>query len=257
MTNQQATLIWKSADQKRNSFYPQVNKLTRSALNRQIAPVILAIREGELEADTLVQLVSQKPIEELFLKIYPMVGASFARDSYRQILSQQKMQRKAEPVSDWMNYMRNFALTRAGMKIVNITDTTRKFVRKILDKAISEGFGIDKTARLMQDEYAGISLRRAEVISRTEIISSSNSGSLAGARSTGLRLNKIWVSTKDNRTRRNPKDKFDHVEADQQEVDLEASFRVSGEELDVPGVGGSAGNTIQCRCTVAYRRKTV
>jgi uncharacterized protein with gpF-like domain len=64
-------------------------------------------------------------------------------------------------------------------------------------------------------------------------------------------LRKRWLSARDRRTRRNPPDDYDHVEADGQERALDEPFLVSGELLDHPGdPSGSAGNVINCRCAV-------
>jgi uncharacterized protein with gpF-like domain len=69
---------------------------------------------------------------------------------------------------------------------------------------------------------------------------------------------KQWLSTRDDRTRQPPGSEFDHAAADGQEVGLEEPFNVSGESLMFPGdtsMGASAGNTIQCRCTLTYITK--
>ena len=48
----------------------------------------------------------------------------------------------------------------------------------------------------------------------------------------------------------------DHAEADGQEVGMDEAFDVGGEQLMYPGdPAGSAGNTINCRCTVIYNSK--
>jgi hypothetical protein len=58
-------------------------------------------------------------------------------------------------------------------------------------------------------------------------------------------LQKRWLSTGDNRTRDS------HLAAHGQIVPVDEPFLVDGEELNHPkDPGGSAGNTINCRCTV-------
>ena len=70
---------------------------------------------------------------------------------------------------------------------------------------------------------------------------------------TGLKLQKEWVSAQDERTRQSPPDEFDHVEADGQVVGMKDAFTVGGEQLMFPGdPGASAGNLINCRCSVVY-----
>lgn len=68
-------------------------------------------------------------------------------------------------------------------------------------------------------------------------------------------LTKTWRSQGDSRVRREPKSKFDHLEADGQVVPLDQPFVVSGEQLMWPGdtsLGASLGNVINCRCSAIY-----
>jgi vacuolar-type H+-ATPase subunit H len=61
----------------------------------------------------------------------------------------------------------------------------------------------------------------------------------------GFKMKKQWVSTADDRSR------DEHLQADGQIVDIDKPFRVGGEDLMYPGdESGSAGNTINCRCTM-------
>ena len=63
---------------------------------------------------------------------------------------------------------------------------------------------------------------------------------------------KVWISVQDSRTRRRPKDKYDHLHMEGIRVDAKDSFIVSGEEMMYPGdPKGSEGNVINCRCAVA------
>jgi len=62
-----------------------------------------------------------------------------------------------------------------------------------------------------------------------------------------MALNKVWMANHDAKTRP------DHAEADGQEVGMDESFDVGGEQLMYPGdPAGSPGNIINCRCTVYY-----
>jgi len=146
-------------------------------------------------------------------------------------------------------------LERVGAeKVTQISETTRQDLVQLLQEAIEEGLGIDRTSERISDALSTITRRRATIISRTEIIPASNAAVSAGARETGLALDKEWISAQDNRVRRIPRDDFDHLDADGQIVDMDEPFIVTGEELMFPGDtsrGASAGNVIQCRCAHA------
>ncbi len=73
------------------------------------------------------------------------------------------------------------------------------------------------------------------------------------ATATGLKMEKEWIATKDKRTRRRPKNAFDHAVMDGKMVDLNAPFEVQGDKLMFPGdPRGKAANIIQCRCVTGY-----
>lgn len=63
----------------------------------------------------------------------------------------------------------------------------------------------------------------------------------------GFKMKREWVATTDERTR------DAHADANGQQVDMDEPFIVDGEQLMYPGdtsLGASAGNTINCRCTI-------
>ncbi len=61
----------------------------------------------------------------------------------------------------------------------------------------------------------------------------------------GVELTKLWVATRDSRTRE------EHREADGQEVGINDTFEVGGEELMYPADwNGSPWNIYNCRCTM-------
>lgn len=110
----------------------------------------------------------------------------------------------------------------------------------------------------MLKNRVGFEPYRAARIARTEIISSSNYGSMRGAQETGFLLNKEWLSAIDSRTRTIPSDQFDHRAMDEVQVGMDEFFKVPKkgggfELLALPGDhSGSVGNTVNCRCTLAY-----
>lgn len=98
-----------------------------------------------------------------------------------------------------------------------------------------------------------------ERIVRTEVISAANYGASIAAGSAGTKMKKVWISARDPRTRRISKgDSFDHWEMHLKESPANEPFGVptrggGTENMQFPGdPKGSAGNRINCRCTVAY-----
>lgn len=94
-------------------------------------------------------------------------------------------------------------------------------------------------------------------IARTEATAAANYAATQAGAISGFVMVKEWIATGDDRTRRNPEDKWDHLEMSGRRVLLNEKFRMEsedgfGEGLDYPGdPSGSAANVINCRCTVA------
>lgn len=113
--------------------------------------------------------------------------------------------------------------------------------------------------RIKDPKTFGTAIVRAETIIRTEVGRSFEMAGDARARETDDRLRKVgkklgkwWLYTKDDRTREA------HIQAGRdypksKPIDIDEPFIVDGEELRYPlDPEGSAGNTINCRCTVVY-----
>lgn len=252
-------LLWKVTENNRAIFQSYGERQFRKALNAQFVPFIRELnRSGVMQYD----LIGTRPMEDAFLLVYGRVGAFFASEAYGQIkksyhpkyhIKRRRRRRFVNPQeaevleSTWLQYMRRFALTEAGERIVKITETTREIIRRSLDKSITEGLGIDKAAKRLMTEWKELTRNRAKLIARTEIVSGSNQGSFIGAKSTGLDLKKSWLATRDSRTRDS------HRNMDGELVEMDDVF---SNGMSYPGdPKGSASQVINCRCTITYEVK--
>lgn len=128
---------------------------------------------------------------------------------------------------------------------VAVANTTHQAIINELAKGFELGEGISELAERIKD-MPEFSISRAKIVSRTEIISSSNAGTHQGYIESGVVIGKEWINTADSKTR------LDHVFAGGQRKKLNEPFIVGGETLMYPGdnsLGASARNIIQCRCT--------
>lgn len=129
---------------------------------------------------------------------------------------------------------------------IKVADTTHKAIINELSEGFKNGEGIPQLSNRIKD-MPEFDMKRATVVSRTEIISSSNAGTLQGYKESGVVIGKEWSSTKDERTRDH------HKEAEGQRVKLDDPFVVDGDLLDYPGDNSynpKASNVIQCRCSL-------
>jgi len=137
----------------------------------------------------------------------------------------------------------------------NITDTTKEQIRRFLIQGQEQGLTMPQIIELLKT--TGITNYRAELIARTETARAANIGSMVGAISTGLVTVKEWIATKDNRTRRMPRDNADHLDMEGIKVAIDAKFEVRGKGfIDYmlhPGDSTArATNICNCRCTLGY-----
>lgn len=144
---------------------------------------------------------------------------------------------------DWYNrYIEGFPIP--------IIDTTKSEIGTLVDLAMNEGWSIPNMQNAITEAFDIWADYRTERIARTETMRAANAGTTELFQEWGVRRQE-WLSTKDDRTRESPPDEFDHVQADGEVVNICEPFMATGEPLMYPGdPAGSAGNTINCRCTV-------
>ena len=127
-----------------------------------------------------------------------------------------------------------------------VAETTEKRIKEILVKGFEEGLGSYDIAELIYNDNV-FSYNRAEAIARTEIIGACNYADYTIYQIDDDVYAKKWSATGDERTREA------HSIADGQIVLKDKPFIVGGEKMMYPldgSLGASAGNIINCRCTM-------
>ena len=138
-------------------------------------------------------------------------------------------------------------------------------ISQSITKGLIQGTGFDKTARQfrkqMRDEigdnfekYAG----QVNTIVRTESLRAQSVGRLLGMEKTaksaerlGIKQEKAWVSVRDERTRRTPRDSADHVRMNGKVANEEGLFElIPSGTTTAPRMSGIAKQDINCRCDI-------
>jgi len=240
---------WKTIDAKRRALEPFAQKVYTKALNIQLEQYLDEVeRTNSIDFD-LEGVVTDEPIQLAYEEVYGRVMPMFAKETYDKLV---KTTRKAK--TDWRALVRRWLRSSdTTNKIVNVSKTTRKRIRKQVVKALQAGTPIPEFAKTLRNDY-GFSRQRGMLIGRTEMVSASNAGSLIGAQESGVPTIKKWLSTMDDRTRGLKGEFFDHWSMSGRSADAEGFFNVSGELMQYPGDSSQAspGNTINCRCTLTY-----
>jgi len=240
------TAVWLKVEQRRGKFEKEGIKLITRALIKQSEVVIDKMILTRSLSPDFVDAVPEEPLLIEMINLYKIVGVDFG------IITARNLRTKKDIFDDIgaiiSDFMESFVRRNVGERITSITRTTRVRLKRIIHNAIDMGLSINDTVKNIREDWGDIVTVRARMIARTEIVSASNAGSLAGAISSGVSAKKVWLATKDDRTR------AAHLEADGQVKDLNQPFMVGGEPLQFPGdPGGSADNVIGCRCTQIYQ----
>ena len=208
--------------------------------------------------------ISDKALKKTIYKLHLAMGTKMAQ------ISESAVKRSVKGVyvplelksskTDAFQYAIIKVLQNDGLDqlAADITDTTKEQIRRFLIQSAEKNYTLPETIALLRT--SGITDYRAELIARTETGRAANIGSMVGATSTGLVTIKEWISARDNRTRREPRDHTDHLNMDGVKLPMEKQFQVPNNQV---GLGyelmdhpcdskASAANVCNCRCTLGY-----
>ena len=206
--------------------------------------------------------ISDKAIKKTIQKLHLAMGVKMAQISSKVVKRSVKGHYEALEVksaeTDLFSYTILQYLQTQGLDqlAADITQTTKDQIRRYLIQSAEKNLTLPETIVLLRG--AGITDYRAELIARTETGRSANIGSMVGATSTGLVTIKEWIAAKDNRTRRIPRDQFDHLNMDGTKIPMDATFKIQNKKggfefmLHPCDSSGSAGDVCNCRCTLGY-----
>lgn len=249
MTNQRT--YFRQQQIKRQSLYNHCHLAAKRALRLQMKPVLQSVLRGE-SIEIVVASVHEEPIEQGLLSIYTKVVPTFALLSYRNLLSEKKDFLTDFLESEWIARARYYVQTTGQQRIKKITETTKTVVRDFVEAATQRGWGSKRTATELSAYTRFLNKSRAVVIAVTELVSSSNLGSIFGAKATRKKLNKVWLAKQDSRTRHS------HQVTHGQTVDIDDTFKIGIYRLNHPGdssLGAPTKEVMRCRCVVSFQQK--
>jgi len=206
--------------------------------------------------------ISDKAIKKTIQKLHLAMGVKMAQISSKVVKRSVKGIYEALEVksaeTDLFAYTILQYLQTQGLDQLasDITNTTKEQIRRYLIQSAEQNLTLPESIALLRN--AGITDYRAELIARTETGRAANIGSMVGATSTGLVTIKEWIAAKDNRTRRIPRDQFDHLNMDGTKIPMDATFKLQNKKggfdlmLHPCDSSGSAGDVCNCRCTLGY-----
>lgn len=239
------------------AYYPAVKKAVQIPVDRTIQIVKgqgigggLFYLHGKLENVALTDVIQGMALD---------VGGRFARRQWQQFQQQKRAATKGFGFNtQWVDWIKKFLFDFIYTKIsFSVFETTKEALIKVLNQAITEGWGVDQTVKAL--EQMDIAATQAARIVRTEITRAANAGVQAASRTFPYEQSKEWLSAHDSRVRGiNAKDHASHIALDGTIVNYESVFvdPVNGDQLRFPGdPRASAASTINCRCSMAVVAK--
>jgi len=258
MTQQEKSEYWHKYHKKLNKFAPlngtgENDRLVARLLRSYLNVALQALEQGGINrADFAVQFISESQFKEILSELYLNTGMYFADWVYKNLKS---IKRESPGMSvGFMSESYKMLISQLldkpiiADRIKGITDETRKQIRSILVEANNRNLDVRATARLIREKTPSIVKSRALLISRTETTLAASLGAQFGARQTRLVLEKVWIATRDSRTR------DAHLSMlNSEPIPQGSHFNVGGKKMLFPGdPAGGASNCCNCRCAVAF-----
>ena len=159
------------------------------------------------------------------------------------------------------DYFKIYLLNNSALPI---TEYTRKLISTHLFDQVDAGISLDQAIRDFKElavtwtGVGGRSFNRAKLIAQTETTRAMSFGQLIGAYMSGIDVDKVWVTSEDERVRGywpTPHAPFPHTSLDLQKTELMGAF-YNGEKIKFPGdPEASVENVAGCRCSLYFMEK--
>jgi hypothetical protein len=240
---------------RRTALEPAFRRRVQALLDAQWKTAAEHAKHGVFDVERVVR-TARGPLIKAFSEHYTRVGSEFFASVERSFAERGSKGSLAPKevkgmVSEFWGAFHNWVLRESNRKVVDVTEATRRMIRRTIYSEQDAGGSYDTIADAITEKAKEINKSRAIRIARTETHVASTMSVQEAVRSTRMRFEREWVAVMDDRTRPYPGDKdvkWDHRKANGQRRAMDQPFDVSGEHLMVPGdPKGSAGNIIQCR----------
>lgn len=257
----------------RSDYWLRVERL-RVKLDRKYSSLFYGVLKSELEAfardvkrvgpqaamSNLGAVAWDEKLMPIMRDMYREVGVTFGNATFRAISVDSKKAANPYGLNDeFLEELTSFLIQYGFYLAALMTKTTKDRLILLVTKALTDGLSTDDIILLiLSDAQIRYARYRATMIARTEVMRASNYASLKGAQKHPFLVDKVWIATRDARTRRIPKDFYDHWNMDGQTVEYDQPF-VSADKVGRPIVVDAPGDptapkgfTINCRCAVAF-----
>lgn len=253
-TPERLAILSRAFDQRLRPLERAHETETRKLFARQRESVLRALRAGPKGVDgAFAALVKQEPgvppitlfNPEEWREPFARIGASLAAKA---LTASAQLQAEDfnltfdaldRTIGEWTKQRAVFWAERVNQETLALIDGEIQKLLGEIASGIAEGDSIELMADRLESVFQFNDRVRAVRIARTETLAAANQGHLTLYEQAGV-PRKEWLTAIDGRER--PA----HHEANGQVRERGEPFLVGGESLQAPGIGGSAGNVINC-----------
>ncbi len=262
MNASQREAYWTKFERLRRGLDNKYSSLFQKAISKEMRKVArdLQLMGPSATLSMMGSYAWSDDLMKIMTELYRETAVVFGNASYRAVRNQSR--KAADPFglnTDFISQIIQFLSLYGFQLVAEMTQTSKKKLTDIITQAVQEGLSIDEMVRIItSDDELGYSAMRARRIARTEVMRASNYAALQGANSHNFEVDKVWISARDSRTRRIPRNTYDHLNMDGQQVPYDQPFTSTGKKGDTvlataPGDPTSpAGFTINCRCAIGF-----
>lgn len=165
----------------------------------------------------------------------------------------------------WETLMNTYLNTYLVTRVFEVSKTTARQIVATIEQQRQRGLTNEEIRKYLEKEARRQQIR-ANTIARTEATNAMNKAQVLALNSSGRQWEKSWRSQKDDRVRPGHVDADNHYHSSTEFIDVNELFDVplyekgvrTVEQLAFPGDitnGASAGNVINCRCSLIFREK--
>lgn len=261
MNERQRRQIYNAQGRKYAKYEAQWTPIIIQALNRGTNAVAQSLEQNgyQYTYDHVDELITADAINSVLYRLYRTIGIDSANYTYgyiQRIYGDEMRDQKAFGFNDiWSDIMTSFFRAFGAINVTRINENERRRIRNIIINAQENSVDAFDLARQLRSD--DVNLQRGRLIGRTETGIAASAGGDAGARRSGLVMNKTWLSGRDKRTRRQPPDSSDHYHMNNVQVTMDEPFLVPGaggvDSMAHPHAAGAPANQVcNCRCKVIY-----
>lgn len=262
MNEKQRSEYWLKVERLRRKLDNKYAELIYGVLDREVRQFARKVEmEGpEAARSSIAALAWDDKLYSVMREMYKESAVVFGNAGYRAVgVESRKAYDPFEINTELLAAILAYLVQWGFYLVALMTQTTKKRLQEVVTIGVANGLSKAEIAKLIiSDDISEYIRMRAVRIARTEVMRSSNYAIFVGAGKHSFEVDKVWVSVRDARTRRIPKNFYDHFDMDGQTRRYDEMF-ISTDRLGrvfeamMPGDPTTPkGFTINCRCTLLF-----